>query len=86
MQQKRKAEREEDEDVEEEEQTRKKAKLESDAKAKEVLDADTVAMNKASMKRKDRNLYQSILNRQAAKRQKVTKLQQKRVALSASKS
>ena len=61
----------------------KKAK--SAAEETEVLDADTIAMNKASMKRKDRHLYQSILNRQAAKRQKITKLQQKRTALSKAK-
>lgn len=87
VQQKRKAEKEEDEDEDEDvepeeaKQSRKKARKEGTLQGPEALDEDTIAMNKASMKRKDRNLYQSILNRQAAKRQKVTKLQQKRAAL-----
>ena len=43
--------------------------------------ADQEAMKKASMPRKDRNLYQSILNRQKAKRQRVARLEAKRDSL-----
>jgi len=35
---------------------------------------DEQSMNKAMMKRKDRNLYQSIMNRKKASRQKVERL------------
>ena len=73
------------EDAEETEKVSKKAKKEKDSKAQETLDADKIAMNKASMKRKDRKLYQSFLNSQAAKRQKVTKLQQRKEVLKKSK-
>ena len=49
----------------------------------QMAEADDIAMKKAVMKRKDRNLYQSILNSQKAKRQKISKLEQKRVSLAA---
>ena len=49
----------------------------------QLAEADDVAMKKAVMKRKDRNLYQSILNSQKAKRQKISKLEQKRASLAA---
>ena len=48
-----------------------------------LAEADDIAMKKAVMKRKDRNLYQSILNSQKAKRQKISKLEQKRASLAA---
>ena len=40
----------------------------------EEASLDEQAMNKAMMKRKDRNLYQSIMNRKKASRQKVERL------------
>ena len=48
--------------------------------------ADLEGMKKTMMKRKDRNLYQSILNRQKVKKQKVEKLEQRRAAAREAKS
>ena len=41
---------------------------------------DLEGMKKTMMKRKDRNLYQSILNRQKAKKQKVEQLEKRKAA------
>ncbi len=50
------------------------AVAEAAEKAGEEVSLDQQSMNKAMMKRKDRNLYQSILNRQKAERQKKERL------------
>ena len=43
-------------------------------------DEDLEGMKKTMMKRKDRNLYQSILNRQKAKKEKVQQLEKRKAA------
>lgn len=76
---KRKAEDEAEEDLEGEEED---AAAVAEVPATDAVEpADDEVMHKAVMTRKDRVLYQSILNRQKAKRQKVKNLEKKRDAL-----
>lgn len=46
---------------------------------------DEEGMKKAMMTRKDRNLYQSILNRQKVKKQRVDRLEQRKAEISGGK-
>ena len=64
-----------DADDSEEEEPAKAA----DASTQEAAE-DLEGMKKTMMKRKDRNLYQSILNRQKAKKQKVEQLKTRKAA------
>lgn len=57
----------------------------TDPATSQAAAADLEGMKKAMMTRKDRNLYQSILNRQKAKKQKVEKLEQRKAAAKAKK-
>lgn len=47
--------------------------------------ADLEGMKKTMMKRKDRHLYQSILNRQKAKKQRVEQLEKRKAGTKAQK-
>lgn len=79
MQEKRKAEEDADETDSDKESTPEPV----GNAANEAAAADLEGMKKTMMTRKDRNLYQSILNRQKAKKQKVEKLEQRKAAAKA---
>ena len=56
----------------------------ADSRRQEAAE-DLEGMKKTMMKRKDRNLYQSILNRQKAKKEKVEQLEKRKAASSRAK-